>query len=86
MWLPMAPAMVAIASAAPNATVRGVNRSTEAISSTMPLPMRPQGSAPSVLKIYTDSGAPVNLKKSVCSRMTAATSRRSQLMTVSTRV
>ena len=28
----------------------------------MPLPIRPQGSAPSVVKMYTDSAAPVTLK------------------------
>ena len=69
--LPIAPASVAMASPAPKTTVRGVNSSAEAISSMIPLPMRPHGSAPSVLKIYTDSGAPLNLKNRVCSRMTA---------------
>ena len=40
---------------------------------------RPQGSRPTLVKIYTDSGAPVNLKNRVCSRMTAAVTRTSQL-------
>ena len=34
--------------------------------------MRPTGSMPRVLKMYTDSGAPVNLNQSVCPRMMAA--------------
>jgi hypothetical protein len=47
----------------------------------MPDPMRPHGSAPTLVKIYTDSGAAVNLKKSVCSKMMAATILQSQLTT-----
>src|SRR5262245_9981971 len=44
MWLAMAPAMTPIASSAPSGAVDGINSRIEAISSTTPEPMRPQGS------------------------------------------
>src|SRR5215831_315433 len=63
-------------------TVDGISSSTEAISSATPLPILPHGSRPRVLKMYTDSRAPVNLKNSVCSRIAAAVPRRAQLTMV----
>src|SRR5205823_14305202 len=69
------------------------SNSTAATNSIIPDPIRPETctapidatgtwvwmKAPSFVKIYTDSGAAVNLKKSVCSKMIAATILQIQL-------
>src|SRR5271165_2355022 len=81
-WLRIAPAMTPNASSEPNQVNRGVSSKIAAISSTTPEPMRPQGSAPTFVKMYTDSGAAVNLKNSVCNRITAAVIRKTQLTIV----
>lgn len=52
--------------------VVGTSSNAEAINSKIPDAIRPQGSTPRVLKSATDSGLPVNLKKSVCSNIRAA--------------
>lgn len=39
----------------------GTNKRIAAINSKTPVPILPQGSIPSFVKIKTDSGAPVNL-------------------------
>ena len=59
---------------APIKVVLGINMSTEAINSPMPVPIRPQGSMPSLVNNWTDSGCAVNLKYNVCNIMKAATS------------
>src|SRR5690606_10543769 len=46
-----------------------------AASSAMAVRYRPHGSTPTLSKMKMLSGAPVNLKKSVCRRITAATMR-----------
>src|SRR5690242_4329102 len=71
-WLTIAPLMTPSDSIAPQVTVLGVSNSTDAINSTTPDPIRPHGSNPSVLKMYTDSSAPLNLKNNVCNRINAA--------------
>jgi hypothetical protein len=52
--------------------VRGIKIRIEAISSPTPEPIRPYGSMPKLEKIYTLSGAALNLKKSVCTKITTA--------------
>lgn len=59
---------------APIKVVRGINMSIEAINSPTPVPIRPQGSMPSVVNNCTDSGCAVNLKYSVCNIIKAAIS------------
>ncbi len=61
----MAPNIVPNPSNAPSKVVLGIKIKNEAISSTIPEPIRPKGSIPKVEKIYTDSSAPVNLKYNV---------------------
>src|SRR5687767_7146841 len=56
--------------------------STDAINSITPIPIRPQGSMWSSEKIYTDSGADVNLKNSVCNMIPAAISLNIQVTIV----
>ncbi len=67
-----------VANRAPRTVVAGNRINTEAISSIIPVPILPQGSIWSVVKIYTDSGAALNLKNRDCSIMRAASMRRSQ--------
>src|SRR5712691_4482707 len=81
-WLKMAPAITPMARSDPRHVNRGVRIRIAASSSTTPDPMRPHGSAPTFGKRETDSGAAVNLKKRVCSRMIAAVILRTQLRTV----
>ncbi len=71
-WLRMAPEITPSASTDPNQTNPGTNNKTDAISSVIPDRYLPQGSMPTVSKMYMLSGAPVNLKKSVCSSIIAA--------------
>src|SRR5712671_1738370 len=78
----MAPVMSPTESNAPSATVGGASSSTTATSSAKPVAIRPQGSAPSVAKMYFDSSAPLNLKNSVCARIAAATTCSVQLTAV----
>ena len=73
--------MAASVRIAPYGTRAGVSSMTAAISSITPDPMRPHGSAPTVVKMYTDSSAPVNLKNKVCNRMPATTTCSVQLTT-----
>src|SRR6516162_8723667 len=80
-WLRIAPAMTPKANSEPSQLNRGERSNSAAISSTTPEPIRPQGSAPTFEKMYTDSGAAVNLKNKVCSKMIAATIRKNQLKT-----
>src|SRR6185295_3612508 len=81
-WLRIAPDITPIVRMAPYGANAGTNNKADATSSTTPEPMRPQGSTPSVLKIKTDSSAPVNLKNNVWSRMPATSNCRPQLITV----
>ncbi len=67
---------------APIKVVLGINMSTEAINSPMPVPIRPQGSMPSVVNNWTDSGCAVNLKYSVCNIMKAAMSLKTHVKIV----
>ena len=68
----MAPAIKPVPSNAPIKTVDGTSNKILAISSTMPVPILPQGSTPNFVNNSTDSGCAVNLKYNVCKRMTAA--------------
>ncbi len=47
----MAPAIIPRPRIAPTVTAAGTSRSTAAISSTTPLPIRPPGSAPTLVKM-----------------------------------
>lgn len=67
-----------MANKAPKTVVRGMRINADASSSSMPVPIRPQGSIPKVENMKTDSGAAVNLKNRVCSIMIAAMPRKSQ--------
>ena len=71
----MAPDITPSPSKAPIQVVFGNKMSAEAINSTTPDPILPQGSMPTVEKIYTDSSDAVNLKNSVPSMMMAAIKR-----------
>jgi hypothetical protein len=64
-WVRIAPATAPSASIAPIVTVAGIKSNITATSSSTPDPILPHGSAPSVVKMYFDSSAPVNLKNSV---------------------
>src|SRR5215467_2287187 len=73
----------------PKTTVDGRRSRIAATNSATPLPIRPQGSMklrpvqfPTVVKMYTDSFAPVNLKNKVWSKMTAAMPRSVQLVMI----
>jgi hypothetical protein len=78
IWDKIAPAIMPVANRAPRTVVAGNRINTEAISSITPVPILPQGSIWSVVKIYTDSEAALNLKKSDCSIMRAASMRSNQ--------
>jgi hypothetical protein len=60
---------------APNHAVVLTSNKNAAMSSMTPTEILPHGSMPTVVKIYTDSGEPVNLKYNVCNRMIAAINR-----------
>lgn len=78
----MAPAISPNPINAPGKVVRGIKIRIEAINSKTPVPIRPHGSIPSVVNNFTDSGCAVNLKYSVCSRITAAMILRPQIKIV----
>jgi len=61
----IAPAIKPTPNRAPRGVVRGINNRMEATSSRQPVPILPTGSMPNVEKMYTDSGAAVNLKYNV---------------------
>ena len=81
-WLIMAPEITPKASPAPSQTKPGPNNRMVAMSSVIPDRYLPHVSMPTVSNIYMLSGAPVNLKKSVCNKITAAASLGSQLKIV----
>ena len=56
---------------APKNIVEGISNKILANNSTTPVPIRPHGSIPSLVKISTESGWPVNLKYNVCNRIIA---------------
>ncbi len=74
--------MMPIANNAPSHVKRGTSISMAATSSAIPEAILPQGSIPTVVKIYTDSGEAVNLKNSVWSKITAGRSRSTHAPTV----
>lgn len=78
-WLTIAPSITPMPNIAPSHVVRGINNRIDAISSAIPEAYLPNGSKPTVSKMYMVSGAPVNLKKSVCSIMNAATTLSTQI-------
>lgn len=63
--IPMAPAIKPNANPAPNQAVTVTKSKPDAISSITPVPIRPQGSIPTVVNMYTDSGDAENLKYKV---------------------
>lgn len=72
-WLKMAPLMTPSESRAPNQLNLGIRRKIAANNSVIPEAYLPNGSKPTVSKMYMLSGAPVNLKNNVCSKIPAAT-------------
>ena len=72
-WLKMAPLMTPSESSAPNQLNLGINKKIAATNSEIPEAYLPNGSKPTVSKMYMLSGAPVNLKNNVCSKIPAAT-------------
>ncbi len=72
-WLKMAPLMTPSESSAPNQLNLGINKKIAATNSVIPEAYLPNGSKPTVSKMYMLSGAPVNLKNNVCSKIPAAT-------------
>ena len=77
-WLKMAPLITPSESRAPNQLNLGIKRKIAANSSVIPEAYLPNGSKPTVSKMYMLSGAPVNLKNNVCSRIPAATTLSTQ--------
>lgn len=71
-WLKMAPLITPSESKAPNQLNLGINRKIAANNSVIPEAYLPNGSKPTVSKMYILSGAPVNLKNNVCSKIPAA--------------
>lgn len=69
----IAPAIMPNARIAPYNDVRGMKSKTPAINSMIPVPILPHGSIPKIEKIWTLTGAAVNLKYNVCKSMIAAT-------------
>jgi len=69
---------------APSIVVRGIKSKTAVINSAMPVQILPHGSMPNFVNNSTDSGWAVNLKYNVCSNITAAIMRSSQIKIVLT--
>ena len=72
-WLKMAPLITPSESSAPNQLNLGISKKIAANNSVIPEAYLPNGSKPTVSKMYMLSGAPVNLKNNVCSKIPAAT-------------
>jgi len=72
----MAPLIIPTDKSAPKNTVLGTNNKIPVASSATPVAILPKGSTPSLEKIYTLSGAAVNLKNKVCNKMHATTMRK----------
>jgi hypothetical protein len=62
-------------SIAPNQAVRGITIKIPVISSAIPMPIRPTGSKPTLVKMATLSGAAVNLNRKVCIKIIAMANR-----------
>ena len=78
-WLSIAPLITPNPRKAPNQVNPGTKSKMEAANSVIPDAYLPHGSIPTVSKMYILSGAPVNLKNNVCSMITAAANRNTQL-------
>lgn len=70
-WLKIAPLITPSESRAPNQLNLGIKRKIAANNSVIPEAYLPNGSKPTVSKMYILSGAPVNLKNNVCSKIPA---------------
>jgi hypothetical protein len=71
-WLTIAPLITPSESRAPNQLNLGISKKIAANNSVIPEAYLPNGSKPTVSKMYMLSGAPVNLKNSVCNKIPAA--------------